>query len=471
MSRASCWVWLAASIAGYVYVCTVLLHQPFHVGLRHLRYFDLRVYRGAGWRIAHHQALYTEPILRRLGFTYPPIAAILFVPLALFPLPLDEHIMVAIDVIALVFALRWTVSLACRVWPRVARTVGEPRTAWAVAAFAAGAALWIEPVTVTLGYGQVDLVIVALVVFDIARSDQAKTKGAAIGVAAGLKLTPLLFLPYLLFSGRRRAAVVGSAVFAATMGVGFVVDGHDAAQYWGGMFIQSSRVGPPADPGNQSLRAALSRLAGTMHPGAMTVLVVMLVTLAALVMAVRASRRGNEPSGYALCAIATLLASPVTWSHHWTLALPGILLLALLAYERRSPTLALGALALLAVGYGYLPQRIASDHTVIGGLQTLPEDPYVLLGLGVLIATAGSAAFRSDLIRARSRHRARRERSRPAARAAAPRDARPQPSTPLRGAPAPALCAPSPRASSRARTPVQRLRGSGRAQRSSPGSA
>jgi alpha-1,2-mannosyltransferase len=385
--RFSCWGVMAASVAAYTYVSMDVFHQPFHVGVRHLRYFDLRIYRGAGWRVAHHRRLYAKLIIRHLGFTYPPIAALLFVPLILLPFTVDKHIVLAINVVVLLLTLRWTIALALAAYPRLTQALARPADAWATAALAAGAALWLEPITVTLGYGQIDLLVTALVLFDFSRPNPARTKGLTIGLAAGLKLTPLVFIPYLLLSGRRRAAMVAIATFAATIAAGFALDGRDSGRYWGGLFVQSNRVGPTTDLGNQSLRSALARLAGTHHPGAITMLAVGAVALIGLGLAVRASRRGNEPAGFGLCAIVALLASPVTWTHHWALAVPGILLIALFAYERRSRALSLAAAALLAAGYAYLPEReFGRTRTPIGGLRTLTSDWYTLIGLLVLAA-------------------------------------------------------------------------------------
>ena len=395
-ARGSCWGLLAASVAVYMHLS---MHQPFHVGVRHLRYFDLRVYRGAGWRIAHHRQLYTQPIIRHLGFTYPPIAALLFVPLILVRFSADKHIVFAIDVVTLVLIMRWTIAIAYAAYPRVRRALARPSDAWALAALTAGAALWLEPVTVTIGYGQIDLLVTALVLFDFSRPDHARTKGLTIGLAAGLKLTPLVFIPYLLLTGRRRAALVATATFVATAAVGFALAAGDSVHYWGGLFLQSERVGPTTDLGNQSLRSALARLAGTHHPGAITILAVGVVALIGLGLAVRASRAGNEPAGFGLCAIVALLASPVTWTHHWALVVPGILLIALYAYERRSGWLSLAAIALLVAGYAYLPEReFKRVRTPIGGLRTLSSDWYTLIGL-VVLAVALAYALTPRLLR------------------------------------------------------------------------
>ena len=100
------WVALALSIGAYAYLSLAVMHQPFHVGLRHLRFFDLRVYRGAVERMLHGQGLYNTPILLRLGFTYPPAAALLLAPLGVASLHTDEWVVTILSVVALVWALR-----------------------------------------------------------------------------------------------------------------------------------------------------------------------------------------------------------------------------------------------------------------------------------------------------------------------------------------------------------------------------
>ena len=50
--------------------------------------------------------------------------------------------------------------------------------------------------------------LLALVLVDLGY-DLGRWRGVAIGVAAGVKLTPLIFIPYLWLIGRRRAAIAG----------------------------------------------------------------------------------------------------------------------------------------------------------------------------------------------------------------------------------------------------------------------
>ena len=272
----------------------------------------------------------------------------------------------------------------------VASSLGR---AWSQAAGIAAAALWLEPINVAVGYGQSDLLIMALVVFDLSRPDQARTKGVAIGVAAAVKLTPLLFIAYLLFSQRRRAAAVAALSFIASIAVSFLAAPRDAAAYWFHKVFQTARIGNPMTPMNQSLHGAIVRLTGTFHPAGGWELFVIAVAVCGLALAVRASRHGDEAYGFSLAALSALLASPISWSHHWTLAVPALVLLARRAYTHRSYLLVATAVALGFVGYAYLPEIAESNFGATRGAASLLfTDPYPLAAVLVLVVCAVSLA-------------------------------------------------------------------------------
>ncbi len=409
------WLAFAASICIYI-LMSAGLHHPFHFGLRRLGFFDMRVYRGAGWRVLHDTALYRRPLVRHLGFTYPPFAALMLTPLSLLSLAFDRLALTGSSLATLVWTLRRALAITRPSHGHRAPVALTAGSAWALAALAAAAALWLEPITVTLGYGQIDIFIAALVVFDLSRPDSARTKGLAIGLAAAIKLTPILFLVYLLLSRRRRAALTGALTLIATIAVSFALVPGDAERYWTRIVFHSSRVGGAVDFSNQSLRGGFARLLADRHPGVLVFGAAALVGVFGLLLAARASRRGNEAAGFSLCAVTTLLASPVSWTHHWVLAVPALLLAAVAAYERRSPMLALATAGALAVGYAYLPEReeshrgrklLVAHQPLHGGLHTLAQDPYVLVGLLALALPAASLArswlSANDLQRTRRR--------------------------------------------------------------------
>ena len=387
------WATLALSVAIYAAASTAM-HQPFHVGGLRLRYFDLRIYHLGALRLMHGSSLYGTPMMNHLGFTYPPFAALVLAPLAWAPLSVDELAVIGLNILLLVWALRRTLMFAA---PRPASDQQLPdapsRTrAWSQAAGVAAAALWLEPISVTIGYGQINLLITALVVFDLSRPDQAPTKGVATGVAAAIKLTPLLFIAYLLLSRRRRAAGVAALSFVASIALVFVATPRDASAYW---FHEIAEIedGNAMAPVNQSLHGAIARFTGTVQPAGGCELLVVAVVVCGLTLAVAASRRGDEANGFTLAALSTLLASPISWSHHWTLAVPALILLARRAYRQRSRALGAAVVILGLVGYAYLPEIAESNFaSARGATSLLTTDPYPLFAVLVLAVSAVSLA-------------------------------------------------------------------------------
>jgi alpha-1,2-mannosyltransferase len=258
-------------------------------------------------------------------------------------------------------------------------------------------ALWVEPVTSTLAYGQINLLVAWLIVCDLSRRDTARSKGTLIGLAAGLKLTPLIFVPYLLLSGRRRTAGVALGTFASTVAVGYALVPDDSQQFWGGLFLDPKRVGGCCVPANQSLRGVILRLAPSFGSGRLLAIVVT-IAVAGLALAVRASRRGDEAMGFSLCAVTGLLVSPVSWSHHWALAVPAVLLLGVKVCRERSKIGIIAVAGILVIGYSYLPKLMGkaafSPGAGHGVVWTLAAAPYVLIGLAAL-AVAGLQEIRS----------------------------------------------------------------------------
>jgi alpha-1,2-mannosyltransferase len=331
----------------------------------------------------HGQPLYDT----RIGsgnsyFTYPPVSALIFTPLAVISFAVATVLMATISLAALLTSLLGALRL-------------EPVASWVrardrptVALAAGAAAVWLEPVLTTLGYGQIDLVIAALVVCDLARPDRARTKGAMIGVAAGLKLTPAIFIVYLLLTRRLRAVGCALASFALTVAAGFALVPRDAGRYWSGLAFHSSRLGGAQNPADQSLRGAIARLLGSIHIQTPWVPLMVALTAVGLTLAVRASRRGDQATGFSLCALTGLLASPISWTHHWTIAVPALLLLGVVAYQRRSLAGLLATAAVAAVGYSHITWGIPrSEDLRLGAIGQIRADAYILIAV-VAIAVA-----------------------------------------------------------------------------------
>lgn len=270
---------------------------------------DLHVYRYAGQAVLDGASPYdADDPVTGLPFTYPPFAAVAMVPLALVP--------------GWLAAALWTgMSAAC-----VAVTVvvvrhadGRPAPGWLVALVAA-AAIGLEPVWQNLAFGQVNAVLMLALLVDLLRPER-RLSGVLVGVVAGLKLTPLVFVVLLLLVGRRASAGRAVLAFAATVAIGFATM-PGAAAYWTDGLLDARRVGPPQLAHNQSVLGALHRLLDGPPSTFLWLCVAGPLAVAVLGVGVVCWRRGDPVLGACLAAMAMLVASPVSWSHHWVWAVP-----------------------------------------------------------------------------------------------------------------------------------------------------
>jgi alpha-1,2-mannosyltransferase len=279
---------------------------------------DLSVYRFGGRAVLAGLPLQSsvDPVTA-LHFTYPPFAAVLMVPVALVPAGLAAGLWTAASL----------VSLACVV-VLVRRAYHQPAPGWLVALVTV-AALALEPVWQNLTFGQVNLFLMLAVLVDLVHPER-RWSGVLLGIAAGVKLTPLVFVVLLVLLGRRTTAWRATCAFAATVAVGFLVLPGRSASYWTEDLVDARRIGPPSLAHNQSVYGALTRLLDGPPPIALWLAIAVPVSAAILVVAASWWRRGDRVLGTCLGALSMLLASPISWSHHWVWAAP----LALALWER-----------------------------------------------------------------------------------------------------------------------------------------
>jgi alpha-1,2-mannosyltransferase len=362
---------------------------------------DLQVYRMGGAAVLHDGGRLYQLRLGELPFTYPPFAAVVFAGLAVVPWRVAVTVLTGASVAALPAALYLVLRL-----PGPSR-IPAKGAAWAVALAVAAAAIWLEPARASLGYGQVDILLTAAVLYDLSLPDTARCKGVMIGLAAGLKLTPAIFAAYLLITGRRRAAATATAVFAGTVAAGFAALPGSSAWFWAGPFASPGHVSPVQNPQNESLAGALARTLHTAHVLPVWLPLAAAVTVTGLALAAAAARRGDEALGFSLCAVTGLLISPISWIHHWVIVIPALLIAGLTAGRAYRAgniavavpvTVAITAIALVG------STQLAGDTPRSGWLALpawalLRSVSYVLIGLAVLVAGA-CTQVRSALSRA-----------------------------------------------------------------------
>jgi alpha-1,2-mannosyltransferase len=348
---------LAAVLA--VYVADLATHLSTMAAMR-----DLAVYRNGGLIVRHVAPAYdghrASPLYDWTGhngvqFTYPPFAAVVFAVASVLSWTAMRWAMTLVSLAALGLSL-WLVFGALGYQ-------GRPRVRLGATLGASALALLTEPVQQTLALGQVNLVLMLLVVVDLLTALDGRTRwwhGIGIGLAAGVKLIPLIFIPYLVLIRRYREAATATGVFAATVALGYAVLPKDSSRYWiHGLFLNANRIVFLGTRGNQSLRGALTRLAGSVTSGtAPWIAAAILVVVVGLAVAAVLCRAGYPVAGMLACALTGLLALPLSWDHHWVWVAPAIALLAVLGARARGAVRAawwVGAGAVVVV-FGAWPQ-------------------------------------------------------------------------------------------------------------------
>jgi len=398
--------WIAAAFCLLSFAAFLTAQRAADVSM-----IDLMVYRTEGWTARTGGDLYAMRATHaELPMTYPPFAALLFIPLTLVGVPEMRMLATAVNLALLVVLIHLSLRL-------VGRPLRVPRPAAALAL--AAVAVWCEPVWTTLRYGQINLLLAALVLWDLSRRCDHRWAGVGIGIAAGIKLTPALFAVFLALCGLVRAwqrlrttgrldgawnhwlrrAAVATGAFTGTVLLAALVLPHDSRRFWTGTIFAAERAGRVEDTANQSLRGVLARLLHTADPGSGWLLLAVAVAAAGLATAVAAALAGPRrlPSAPAwatvACASTALLVSPVSWSHHWVWCVPTVLLLGAEALRRGSALWwsATGLAALLFCSYAlwWVPHGPSGRFELRqSGVEMALSAVYPAAGTAVLLLTA-----------------------------------------------------------------------------------
>ncbi|WP_235052362.1 glycosyltransferase 87 family protein [Yinghuangia soli] len=369
---------LAASIAAYLAVR----------GLTKPSMVDLVVYRAEGQAVVDGRDLY-GPLGTPHGLlaTYPPFAAMLFAGLTVPPYEALRIGVIAANIALLLLVVVLSARLA---------GIAVRRRATVVAA-ATALCIWAEPVFTTFRYGQVNLLLLALILWDFGRPAGTRTKGVALGIAMGIKVTPGIFVVYLLLTRRFREAAAAVAAFAATVAVGALALPGSSRAFWFTHLSDPQRVGRLENAANQSVRGLVVRITHTREPDQLWYLLVAAVGVAGLAGAVLAYRALGDRWGLPACAVTGLLVSPIAWTHHWVWCVPIALLLWAEARRLLAAVAVFWTFAVWAVPHvPYVELDFAPWQTALSAW-------YILFGLGFLALAAAKARSAAYVPKARTR--------------------------------------------------------------------
>lgn len=342
-------------------------------------YLDLQVYRTGGVAWLQGVPLYVDfpgtldgP---RLPFTYPPIAAVIFSGLTFLPVWATNSLVVMANFLCL--------SVVC--YLVVSRLAQRSDVVWTIAPAVAIGALALEPVLSTFLFGQINLVLMALVVVDVLAVRDPRWRGVLVGLAAAIKLTPLIFLLYFLVRRDWRAAATSVITFVGLALAGFLFAAKDSVEYWFHALLDPSRAGGLAYMANQSLRGVLHRINPGQHAETLLWVGLSAIVVALAVMAAR--RAHNDVVALSAIATAGLLVSPVSWSHHWVWCVPAFLALGFVRQNWARVTLGALLVVFLARSFTWLPSTGDKEMTWTWW-QHIYGDAYTWVAIGTLVLLA-----------------------------------------------------------------------------------
>ncbi|MGV9710221.1 glycosyltransferase 87 family protein [Gordonia sp. NPDC003424] len=370
---------------------------------------DLDVYRLGAQIWQHGQSLYADGSMPFtsdgiwLPFTYPPFAALGFVPLGALGLDVAGWLMSLLTVALTVIIVHIVAGML---------SLGTRDNRWWLAMAVAAGAVWLNPMWMTLGFGQINIVLMAMIVVDIFVLGRARAtgpfRGALTGLAAAVKLTPMMFVAVFLAARQWRAALTAVLTFLGAGVLAWIWLPADSVGYWTHTLLNTTRIGDPAGRINQNLNAMWIRLVpGDQSAQQMLWVASSIVVSVLAVAAIRACRPVRsfaaitDPAGDAsarvsavlvTCVVAVwgLLVSPTSWAHHWVWSIPLMMTAAVIAARSTDRTaratyavLAATGLVIFALGpFQFLSPAVR--HWSV--LDHLIGNSYSLWGLAVLVA-------------------------------------------------------------------------------------
>jgi len=315
--RASLWIFgaisVASTLARVVYIA-VTEHEV-----------DLGVYLMGAHQIFSGHLYTTYGSIPREPFTYPPVGALFFVPLRMLSQTGAQVAWAVASVLVLVAFLAVSLRAIRNDWRRLDVALAALVLTFPLAV--------LNPIAMTFSFGQINLLLALLVVADLTGrysiSGREVPRGVMTGIAAALKLTPLIFVLFLFITRQIRAGCTALGVFVAS-GIGMtIVVPSESWSYWTRYIFDAHRVGGVVFISNQSLRSAIIRFSHEHAPESLIVVAVLFSGAAGLWAAAWAYRTSSVMLGVLVCAVTGLIVSPITWSHHLVWIAPIVLWLSL----------------------------------------------------------------------------------------------------------------------------------------------
>lgn len=292
---------------------------------------DFEVYYYGGGKVLEGGDLYA--VREGLPFTYPPFAALLFAGLAAMGFFAGSMVFIIVALVGAAVVAAWLARhyFGLKTW-RAAFADYRFRT---TAMVGTGAILLLGPWRDTFVFGQINIILMGVILLDFLLYKKARAgairwpAGLLIGLAAGVKLTPLAFGLYFLVRRDFKALAWMAAGFFGSIAFAWAILPQASLAFWTKILPDTGRIGGPAYVDNLSVKGLLLHFG--MPDSSGTTMVWMVLSLGLVVLAgfiIKWAVDADENFvAVSATAILMLLISPVSWSHHWVwvaVALPSM---------------------------------------------------------------------------------------------------------------------------------------------------
>ena len=332
---------------------------------------DFRIYMWGGHAVLQDNRLYLA-LAYGHWFTYSPFAAIVYVPVAALPLAVARVLWDLASVAALAYSCTLILKIA------------GYRPSRIMVAGVVAAAMALDPVWETLFLGQINLILLALILTDIwlvSRGSSSAAVGIGVGIAAAVKLTPAIFIVFFLLARRTKAAFVAAGAFIVCGLIGFLVAPRASTLYWEHLSHDTRRVGAPYISNQSPYGAAIRIAEGQGHIGAWWIIIPLAFAAIGLTAAAILARRQDWLGATAVTGTTGLLVSPISWAHHWVWILPALVLLVRSGHRIAA---AVGYLLFAVAPFWFTPHAAGPREYGFHWLLTLVANCFLIAGLAFL---------------------------------------------------------------------------------------
>ncbi|MDU0478474.1 glycosyltransferase family 87 protein [Staphylococcus chromogenes] len=312
-------LWIISAIglmSGWWQLRTLMYKWQLHV--------DMEIYRAGARAFLANESLYAAPFSVadiKLPFIYPPFGALILTPFVYLS---DDLAATSMIMLSGVLTFLCSLLVARALVPR-----GRHLEALAIACLVWPFSLLSEPITLNASFGQINVLIMALCVLDMVPRRRLLPVGTFIGIAAAIKLTPLVMCLYFLLRKDFRAILTAGCSLLLVTSATALYRFQDTKRFYTEMiFKMNSTKEAGVDTAyisNQSIKGMLARWARSQgeavaHQSIIDAiwLILSLLTIAGCAYLMREMiQRALLVDAALVNAALMLLISPISWSHHW----------------------------------------------------------------------------------------------------------------------------------------------------------